>query len=203
MTIESVEYLLSLTRVKVARDLMEKVFDGKLRKYNGAPYFTHLDRVARKTAIFPWADEDEVIAAYLHDWPEDFGKTVDEQDAILRGIAFKFGENVSGIVKGLTNVNVEFKGLPRAERKQKYHWKLIASPFVVRAIKLIDRIDNIREMMDDLRAGLATDHTFQALYADESKALLDALKGTDPELENELQSVINSYRKINLLSQRN
>jgi len=195
---------MSLTVVKTARELMEKVFDGKVRKYSGAPYFVHLDRVARKVAHFTWADDIHIVAAYLHDWPEDFGKTFEEQESIFRRIESMFGEQVALIVRGLTNVSVERKGLPRAARKKLDRERLATNPiWAVKAIKLIDRIDNVRESAEDLRAGLATDHAFHKIYADESSAMLEAVRGTvHPDLERELESMIEFYRKVNVLSQR-
>jgi hypothetical protein len=55
-----------------------------------------------------------------------------------------------------------------------------------RAIKLADRIDNVREIIYDPE----TPKDFAKLYLNESRLLLDALKGTDNELEAELAMLV-------------
>jgi (p)ppGpp synthase/HD superfamily hydrolase len=144
---------------------------GQFRKYNGSPYILHPMRVAGRVTLRRNVSEQLVSAAWLHDVIEDCGVT--ENDLWAR-----FGPKVTSRVMELTNPSKGSK-LPRAERKRMDREHIAAASHGARVIKLLDRIDNLQEMQ-----GCGDD--FLALYRKESLLLLEALAGTDEELEDEL-----------------
>jgi len=95
---------------------------GQLRKGTTVPYVAHLLGVAA-LALEHGADEDEAIAALLHDTVEDCGG-LDR----LRDVRERFGPNVADIVMGCTDAT-EIPKPPWKERKQTYiHDLQAASP---------------------------------------------------------------------------
>lgn len=164
-----------------------------VRKHNGQPYIRHPQRIAARAACLDGMSIQGVAACFLHDVPEECaGEDTVEQEKLFDFIQVNFGTLTYGMVKELTPIT---KGLraPRAERK------LMERNFLNRArpeskrIKLLDRIDNLQELLRDMQLGLNNDYRFNALYLDESMLLLDeALRGTDPDLEAELVSTINA-----------
>ena len=69
----------------------------QVRKGTGIPYITHLLAVASIVGE-NGGTEDEVVAALLHDGPEDQGG-----EATLEVIRVRFGVEVSEIVDGCTD----------------------------------------------------------------------------------------------------
>lgn len=164
-----------LILITKAAALAAKVHSGQKRKYNGADYFTHPCRVAATVALYT-SDPAIIAAAYLHDVLEDT-ETPEKEILKLDSLSGKY---ILFLVKSLTNPSKEMKGLPRAERKalDRKHLSEVDDDNV-KLIKLIDRIDNLKEMV-----GAETD--FKSLYASESFLLVKVLKGTHKILEKEL-----------------
>lgn len=146
---------------------------GQFRKYNNFPYITHPIRVAGRMATHQLATQDIVAAAYLHDVVEDCGVSPEEIRAI-------FGESIEFYVKHLTNPPRE-EGVPRRVRKQQDRERLKTAPRRAKVVKLIDRIDNLRE--------LDWSDSFAKVYAEESLLLLEVLKDADQELAEELRQI--------------
>lgn len=163
--------------ILVAARLAANAHNGQTRKWGhiNDPYILHPMRVAGRVAIYPLATEDMVAAAWLHDVLES--TKITEQDLIAAGL----GGPVIYFVKGLTNPSKGLE-LSRDVRKQMDRNYLAKASWEVRFVKLADRLDNIREMNADPK----TPVDFDTLYRQESLLLLDALKGTDKEIENEL-----------------
>ena len=115
------------------------------RKATEIPYAGHLLGVCA-TVIDAGGDEDEAIAALLHDGPEDQGGL-----PTLAEICDRFGERVAGIVAHLSDTFEEPKPPWRA-RKENYLNELRAcrdrSIYLVSAA---DKLHNIRTMLDDYR----------------------------------------------------
>jgi (p)ppGpp synthase/HD superfamily hydrolase len=82
------------------------------RKQTGIPYLSHLLAVAA-IALEHGADEDEAIAALLHDAVEDQGG-----EPTLEAIRQRFGDGVADIVLGCSDTTVKPKP-PWLERKQR------------------------------------------------------------------------------------
>lgn len=110
------------------------------RKISGAPYVSHLLRVAG-IAIENQANEDEAIAALLHDAVEDQGgeKTREE----IRRI---FGDPVAAIVDGCTDTDQVPKP-PWRKRKEAYLAHLRDAPPSVRLVSASDKLDNARSIL--------------------------------------------------------
>jgi guanosine-3',5'-bis(diphosphate) 3'-pyrophosphohydrolase len=110
------------------------------RKYNDRPYIQHPARVAGRVAARSQATEVMVAAAFLHDVVEDTPHTLDE-------ILTEFGPDVARLVAELTNPSKGLKS-PRRERKQIDRDHLAVVSVEAKIIKLLDRIDNLQEMVD-------------------------------------------------------
>jgi (p)ppGpp synthase/HD superfamily hydrolase len=123
----------------------ERVHRDQLRKATQVPYVTHLLAVA---AIVGENDgtEDEVVAALLHDAPEDQGG-----EARLEDIRKRFGEEVAGIVAGNTDTFEDPKP-PWRERKERYVARIAHEPESVRLVSAADKLHNARSILADLRS---------------------------------------------------
>jgi len=108
-------------RIDEAADWIEKLFKGETRKGKvKRPYTDHLYEVAAIVARYG-GDEDQIIAALLHDAVEDKGGT-----EILGEISERFGSNVAQLVDACTDSWVR-------DRKDKERWW-------PRKVRYIDRI---------------------------------------------------------------
>jgi len=141
------------------------------RKYNDRPYIQHPARVAGRVAAHPRATEAMVAAAFLHDVVEDTPHTLEEVSA-------EFGLEVARLVAELTNPSKGSKA-PRRERKQLDRDHLAQVTLEAWIIKLLDRIDNLQEMVD-------APGNFRRKYCEESRLLADVISDADPELKAEL-----------------
>jgi len=114
------------------------------RKGTSRPYLAHLLGVA-SIVLTHGGDEDEAIAALLHDAVEDQGglKT-------LRAIRKKFGARVARIVDGCTDSYTVPKP-PWLERKKEYLCHLRRADSSVRLVSAADKLYNAREILDDYR----------------------------------------------------
>lgn len=109
------------------------------------PYITHLLGVA---SIVGENDgtEDEVIAALLHDAPEDCGGIKQ-----LENIRNKFGDRVAEIVAGCTDTYEEKK--PEWwGRKKAYVTHVANASESVRLVSASDKLHNARAILADLRS---------------------------------------------------
>lgn len=112
------------------------------RKGSGAPYLAHLLAVA-SLALEYGADEDEAIAALLHDAVEDCGG-VPTREAIRQ----RFGDRVAAIVDGCTESDRTPKP-PWRERKLAYLARLPEASASVRLVSAADKIHNARSLVQD------------------------------------------------------
>ncbi|HEY3291216.1 MAG TPA: HD domain-containing protein [Anaerolineae bacterium] len=117
------------------------------RKGTQIPYVGHVLGVC-SIAIEYGADEDEAIAALLHDGPEDQGGI-----AVLNNIRKRFGSRVAEIVEGCSDT-FEIPKPPWRARKEAYIAHL---PFASQSIRLVsaaDKLYNARAILNDwLRIG--------------------------------------------------
>lgn len=159
-----------------AAGLARVAHNGQKRKYNGRPYVEHPARVASRTALHPEANEDMVAAAFLHDVLEDTSVTA---ETILK----ETNAQVYDLVDWMTNRSkITHPTANRAERKRIDRERLANAPREAKIIKLLDRIDNLREMD-------GADPGFGRLYGQESLLLVEALKDGDPHLAAELREI--------------
>ena len=118
---------------------------GQFRKGSTRPYIAHLLGVT-SIVLNHGGDEDEAIAALLHDGPEDQGglKT-------LREIRKKFGARVARIVDACTDTYEDPKP-PWLERKKNYLRHLRHADASVRLVSAADKLYNVREIILDYRS---------------------------------------------------
>jgi len=114
------------------------------RKVSGAPYVSHLLRVTG-IALDGGADEDEAIAAMLHDAIEDQGGA-----ATRKEIRRHFGPRVVAIVDGCTDTDQDPKP-PWRRRKEAYLAGLRSASSSVRLVSAADKLDNARSILASYR----------------------------------------------------
>jgi (p)ppGpp synthase/HD superfamily hydrolase len=114
------------------------------RKGTSTPYITHLLSVASIVGE-NGGTEDEVVAALLHDAPEDQGG-----EARLRDIRDRFGARVAEIVDGCTDT-YETPKPPWRERKERYLAHLADASGSVRLVSSADKLHNARTVLSDYR----------------------------------------------------
>lgn len=117
------------------------------RKSTSIPYLTHLMTVC-SLVLEDGGDEDQAIAALLHDGPEDQGG-----EAVLDQIRRRFGDAVAHIVEGLSDTLEEPK--PRwGRRKMEYLVRLREEPTAVLRVSLADKLHNLRSVaVDEVELG--------------------------------------------------
>lgn len=116
----------------------------QVRKGSQVPYIAHLLGVASLALEFG-ADEDEAIAALLHDAIEDQGG-VPTREAIRQ----HFGDRVTAIVEGCTDADTIPKP-PWKQRKQAYLEHLPRASASVRLVSACDKLHNARSILRDYR----------------------------------------------------
>jgi (p)ppGpp synthase/HD superfamily hydrolase len=116
----------------------------QMRKGGGFPYIAHLLAVTA-LVIEDGGDEDQAIAALLHDAAEDAGGR--DRLADIRG---RFGDRVAGIVEACTDT---FETPKPAWRKRKEGFLAALDDVPEDALPVIaaDKTHNARSMLTDLR----------------------------------------------------
>jgi (p)ppGpp synthase/HD superfamily hydrolase len=120
------------------------IHSGQVRKGTQIPYLAHLLSVAG-LALEYGADEDEAIAALLHDAVEDAGGKARAADLRQR-----FGDRVADIVHGCTDADTYPKP-PWQARKEGYIAGLERSDPSARFVSCCDKLHNARSIVSDLR----------------------------------------------------
>jgi len=118
----------------------------QFRKGTNIPYVSHLYTVA-SLVMECGGDEDEVIAALLHDAVEDQGGI-----KRLNEIQQKFGNRVADIVCGCSEMYTKPKP-PWRERKERYiaHIKNPETSGSVVLVSCADKLHNARAILSDYR----------------------------------------------------
>jgi len=117
---------------------------GQTRKGTGIPFVAHLMSVA-SIALEHGANEDEAIAALLHDAVEKAGG-----EQRLEDIRARFGEKVAEIVEGCTEPQGRPKPPWRA-RKAAFIGHMPRTLEPVRLVAAADKLSNARIILRDLR----------------------------------------------------
>ena len=172
-----------------------RLHSDQVRKGTQVPYVAHL-LGATSIAMQYGADEDEAIAALLHDAVEDCGG-----EPTLREMERRFGARVAAIVVGCTDSIVVPKP-PWRQRKESYLAHLRRTSSSVRLVSAADKLHNACAVVADYRVlGDALWERFRGgregtiwYY----RALVDAFQetGTTPLVE-ELNRVV---RELELLA---
>jgi GTP pyrophosphokinase len=117
---------------------------GQLRKGTNVPYFGHLMGVA-SIVLDAGGDEDEAIAALLHDAAEDAGGR-----GRLEDIRTRFGDRVARIVEACTDSWTTPKP-PWIERKRAYVEHARHLPPDALRVSAGDKVHNAYAILRDLR----------------------------------------------------
>lgn len=132
-------------RYTAALLLAARAHQGQCRKGTPIPYITHPVAVAALVAHYG-GDEDQQIAALLHDVLEDGGLQYAGE------ILGAFGARVLAIVEACTDGVPDTHGqkAPWAQRKQAYLDHLGSAPDEVLLVSGCDKLSNARAIVDDL-----------------------------------------------------
>lgn len=143
----------------------------QVRKYTGEPYHHHPFRVAellKEQANF--YTNEMLIAAYLHDVPEDVGMHM------LSIIYREFGSVAGGYVSELTNPERDPARGNRAWRVKQNRIHIATSSPNSKTVKLADGVDNMRCLLK------SDDDKFIPVYLKEKQDTFPHLKQGDPNL---------------------
>lgn len=117
---------------------------GQVRKGTSIPYISHLLAVAG-LVLEHGGNEDEAIAALLHDAVEDQGGAATREE-----IRTRFGDRVVNIVDGCTDSDTIPKP-PWRERKQAHLDHLRTASPSVKLVSTADKLHNVRCIVEGLR----------------------------------------------------
>jgi len=164
------------------------------RKGTQVPYVTHLLAVAAIVGE-NGGTEEEVVAALLHDAPEDQGG-----EDRLQDIRDRFGDEVAGIVAGNTDTFEDPKP-PWRERKERYVARIAHEPESVRLVSAADKLHNARSILAGLRS--VGDELWQRFNGGRDgtlwyyRALVEAFEtaGSNPVVE-ELDRVVAEMERL-------
>jgi (p)ppGpp synthase/HD superfamily hydrolase len=164
------------------------------RKGSRVPYIYHLLGVTA-LVLEDGGDEDQAIAALLHDAVEDQGGL-----ATLEEIRSRFGTHVADIVEGCTDSFTQPKP-PWKERKEAYLAHLRSAGPEIRRVSLADKLHNARTILVDLRR--YGEHTWWRFNGGREgslwyfHSLLDVFKALDDTpMVAELASVIAEIERL-------
>ena len=163
------------------------------RKGTAIPYLAHLLAVV-SLVITHGGNEDEAIAALLHDAVEDQGG-----QATQEMIRVRFGEGVAGIVAGCTDTDIVPKPPWRA-RKERYLAHLQSASPSVKLVAAADKLDNARAIVADYRAhGPDLWTRFNAGREEQLwfyRACLVALQDGRPSIVSELDAAVQQMERL-------
>lgn len=130
-----------------AVSLAVEVHDRERRMGTEIPYMAHL-LVVTGLVIEDGGDEDEAIAALLHDSVEDGGGRT-----MLERIRDSFGERVAELVEGCSDTVDGDPSQPWVDRKARYlaHLEDVQDDGILR-VSLADKVHNARSIVRDYRA---------------------------------------------------
>lgn len=158
------------------------------RKGSEVPYIAHLLAVAG-IVLEHGGDEDEAIAALLHDAIEDQGGAAAREE-----IRRRFGDRVTGIIDGCTDAETIPKP-PWRQRKEAYVAHVALADESVRLVSAADKLHNARSILADYRR--IGDALWQRFNGRKEgtlwyyRALVDAFKAHGPSpLVEELERTV-------------
>ncbi len=131
-------------RFEEALSFATQLHSSQLRKETSVPYISHLLGVT-SLVLEHAAEEDEAIAALLHDAVEDQGGP-----AVRDEIRRRFGDNVAAIVDGCTDTDATPKPPWRA-RKEAYITHIRTASPSVQLVSAADKLHNARTILLDYR----------------------------------------------------
>lgn len=138
-------------RFALALQFANEIHARQRRKGADIPYMAHLMAVCASVLEYG-GDEDEAIAALLHDSAEDCGG-----QAMLDTVRVMFGDRVADIVAACTDT-LEAEKPEWRPRKEAYVAHLAAAPSSVKLVAGADKLHNLTTTLKDLRAGVPADY---------------------------------------------
>lgn len=169
------------------------------RKGTRTPVLAHLFAVCA-LVLRDGGDEDEAIAALLHDALED-----KPESTSAREIEERFGARVRRIVEMSTDTGADYRGGPKApwrERKERYLAHVREAPPEDLRVTVADKVDNVRAILDDHRqAGDALWGRFNAgkedqLWYYESAARAYRAAGFGGPMLEELEALVSRLAAV-------
>ncbi|EDV90750.1 guanosine-3',5'-bis(diphosphate) 3'-pyrophosphohydrolase MESH1 [Drosophila grimshawi] len=149
----------------------------------GTPYVNHVINVCTNLVEAGIEDEAVLMAALLHDVVEDTDTTVGDVEQL-------FGTDVASLVHEVT----DDKSLEKAERKRLQIVNAARSTRRANLIKLADKLDNLRDLQINTPHGWTEERREE--YFVWAKQVVDNLRGTNEQLERELDEI---FSQRNLL----
>lgn len=146
-------------RFTEAVNYARRMHDGSVRKGTGIPYLSHPLAVA-SLVLEAGGDEDQAIAALLHDVAEDCGG-----EARLVEITEMFGPRVAHIVRGCSDSLTADPNekAPWRQRKEEHLAHLREADADIVIVTAADKLHNARSILADVELhGLATLSRFNA-----------------------------------------
>lgn len=127
-----------LEMARLAFDFATNAHSGQLR-HSGESYIVHPLSTAYILALLK-IDINIIIAALLHDVPEDTKITLEE-------IEENFGKDVSNMIKGITKLSaIKYRGVERYIENLRKMFIAMAEDIRVMIIKFADRIHNLKTL---------------------------------------------------------
>jgi GTP pyrophosphokinase len=135
-------------RLTAAFDYARILHQDQLRKGTRIPYLSHPMAVCSLALGFG-ADEDEALAALLHDTAEDGGG-----EPVLVHIRATWGPKVEGIVRACSDSLTQDPNhkAPWRERKEAHLAHLAQADRSVRLVAAADKLHNLQSLLVDLAA---------------------------------------------------
>jgi GTP diphosphokinase / guanosine-3',5'-bis(diphosphate) 3'-diphosphatase len=153
----------------------------KRKGQNQEPYINHLIEVAELIANSSGTlDVELVMAGFLHDTVEDTGVTLVELEQ-------RFGSDVASLVAEVT----DDKSLPKERRKQLQVEHAHKKSERAQALKLADKISNLRSILASPPIGWSLER--QRQYFEWARAVVDRLTSPNPLLKKEFEK---TYKQI-------
>ncbi|NUM25706.1 MAG: bifunctional (p)ppGpp synthetase/guanosine-3',5'-bis(diphosphate) 3'-pyrophosphohydrolase [Candidatus Buchananbacteria bacterium] len=124
--------------IKLAYEFAEEAHKTQNRK-SGEPYINHPLRTAITVAKLG-LDQDTVIAALLHDVPEDTTYSLVEVEK-------NFGEDIAKLVGGISKLGIiKYRGMEKYAENLRKMFISMAQDIRIILIKMADRLDNLRSL---------------------------------------------------------
>lgn len=132
-------FIPSTPKIAAALELAKQAHEGQLRK-TGEPFYYHPIAVAQ--ILQSWGlgdDEDLIVAALLHDVPED------NENIGLDAVSGAFGPGVARLVDGVTKVDSQTSQNVDRDTHKKVSARSYLEPKIA-LIKIADRLHNMRTL---------------------------------------------------------
>jgi GTP diphosphokinase / guanosine-3',5'-bis(diphosphate) 3'-diphosphatase len=165
------------TLLKATEFAAHKHRDQRRKDADASPYINHPIALANVLCNEGGITDPVILAAaLLHDTLEDTETDYDE----LRG---KFGEEIADVVVEVTDT----KWLSTKARKRLQVSKASHSSAKARAVKIADKICNLRDILGSPPAGWSLGR--KQTYFDWAKEVVDGVRGNHPELEQRFDAL--------------